>query len=285
MTDRPSRHGRARITGVPASSAVLDHDERHRWAQHFGVADAQIDHDFVISHLLVAVSEHADKVVFYGGTALSRTILPDLRLSEDVDLLSVGARRDVAGALDQAVRDYLEPRFGEVTADPWLAGAVRDTQACVFHVGDVDVKIQLIDGRSYTDWPIQESQIEQRYTAVPEVVLRTYTPRAFVGAKTSAWAETTRNAPRDLYDLWALARDGRIDAEAARLFKKYGPTGGYPEPGLLPSNPPTEEQWLAALEHQCIPQVSAAEAFTFVTTAWSDAVGTARAPTWTNRIS
>lgn len=279
MTDQPSRRRHARVAGTSASSAVLDHGERHRWAQHFGVAGAQIDHDFVISHLLVAVSEHADKVVFYGGTALSRTILPDLRLSEDIDLLSVGARRDVAGALDQAVRDYMEPRFGEVTADPWLAGVTRDTQACVFHVGNVDVKIQLIDGRSYTGWPTQESQVEQRYTAVPEVVLRTYTPRAFVGAKTSAWAETTRNAPRDLYDLWALVVDGRIDVEAARLFKKHGPTGGYPEPWLFPSSPPTEDQWLAALEHQCIPQVSAAEAFTLVTTAWADAVAAVRAAT------
>ena len=93
MTDQPPRRSRARVTtAAPAAGAVLDRHERNWWAQHFGVAGAQIDHDFVISHLLVAISSHADKVIFYGGTALSRTVLPDLRLSEDVDLLSIGAR-------------------------------------------------------------------------------------------------------------------------------------------------------------------------------------------------
>ncbi len=57
MTDPPPRRGRARVsTAVPASDALLDRHTRRQWAQRFGVAAAQIDHDFVISHLLVAIS-------------------------------------------------------------------------------------------------------------------------------------------------------------------------------------------------------------------------------------
>ncbi|MDR2930727.1 MAG: nucleotidyl transferase AbiEii/AbiGii toxin family protein [Propionibacteriaceae bacterium] len=230
----------------------------------------------MISHLLAAVSTLVDRIIFYGGTALSRTILPDLRLSEDIDLLSVGSRRDVAGLVDQTIRDYMEPRFGQVTADPWLASARKDTQACLFHVRGVDVQIQLIDGTNYTDWPTQTSNINQRYSGVPPVRMRTYTARSFVGAKTSAWSETTRNAPRDLYDLWALTEKHWIDADAARLFKKHGPTGGYPEPWLLHAKPPSENQWLDALRHQCIPQVSAAKAHETVTAAWATAVASAK---------
>jgi hypothetical protein len=41
----------------------------------------------------------ADDVIFFGGTALSRTFLPTLRLSEDIDLLVHGRRSDVAARI------------------------------------------------------------------------------------------------------------------------------------------------------------------------------------------
>ena len=266
----------ARVTSSSPTGLLLDPEERDQWANMFGVAPDQISHDYLISHILTALSIHKDRFIFYGGTALSRTILPDLRLSEDIDLLSIGPRRDVAPLLDQAIRDYIEPRFGTVTADPWLTQVHLNTQACVFHIGGIDVQIQLIDGTDYTPWLIQDSPIEPRYTSISTIHLRTYTPEAFVGAKTSAWIETTRNAPRDLYDLWALAQHGYITPDAARLFKQYGPTGGYPEPWLLPAIPPTEQQWQDALRHQCIPQVSASQAYDTVTRAWSDALTEAK---------
>lgn len=57
---------------------------------HFGVARDQIELDFVISHVLAVLAGLRDRFIFYGGTALSRTILDGLRLSEDIDMLSVG---------------------------------------------------------------------------------------------------------------------------------------------------------------------------------------------------
>ena len=276
MPDPTTPRRRARITRPPTPGAGLDPTERDQWASRFGVAATQIDHDFAISHLLAALNPLADRFVFYGGTALSRTFLPDLRLSEDIDLLSNGARRDVAPLLDQELRDYMEPRFGELTADPWLADATRDTQACVLRVGRVDVQVQLIDGRDYPNWPTQHSTIEQRYAGIPEATLHTYTAPAFAGAKTSAWIETTRNAPRDLYDLWALACAGHIDVDAARLYRRHGPTGGYPERNLLPAAPPSEREWQDALSHQCIPQVTAADAYETVASTWARAVTAAK---------
>jgi predicted nucleotidyltransferase component of viral defense system len=76
---------------------MLHPDEETEVAAQFGVTLPQVRRDHLISHLLAALSAHAaDQVVFFGGTALSRTFAPDGRLSEDIDLIATGQRRDVA---------------------------------------------------------------------------------------------------------------------------------------------------------------------------------------------
>jgi hypothetical protein len=240
--------------------------------EHFGVARDQIEHDFVVSHVLAALAPHTDRFVFFGGTALSRTILDGLRLSEDIDLLSVGPRGMVATTLDQAIRSGLERGFGEVTASPSLSGARTDTTPSVYRIGEVHVQIQLIDGSDFADWPRQTSEVSQRYTGMANLQLQTLTPAGFVGAKTAAWCDTGRNAPRDLYDLWALATAGLIDPEAATVYRLHGPTRGVPRRWAFPKAPPTESEWRDALAHQCILQVGPEEAYQTVVSAWEAAV-------------
>jgi hypothetical protein len=242
---------------------------------HFGVARDQIEHDFVISHVLNAIARHADRFVFYGGTALSRTILKGLRLSEDIDLLSIGPRHETAAILDQAIRDGLERNFGLIEARPWMSEARRDTDACIFRIRDVQLQVQLIEGTDYSPWPRQRSEVSLRYTGLESVQLTTYTPEGFAGAKTSAWCDTTRNAPRDLYDLWAMAEAGHITSRAAQTYKQFGPTGGYPRRWTFPSAPPSTDEWYDALGHQCIPAVGPNEAFDAVLAAWDTAVAEA----------
>lgn len=76
---------------------MLDPRELQEIAARFGVDESQVRRDHLISHLLAALSaELADSVIFFGGTALARSIVPDGRLSEDVDLIAVGPRRTVA---------------------------------------------------------------------------------------------------------------------------------------------------------------------------------------------
>ena len=49
----------------------------HEIAELFGVGEAQVRRDHVISHALAALSTlGTDDLVFFGGTALSRTHLP-----------------------------------------------------------------------------------------------------------------------------------------------------------------------------------------------------------------
>jgi len=83
---------------------MLDADEEHAVAEQFGVARTMVRRDHLISHLLAALSEHlADQVLFFGGTALSRTFVPDGRRSEDIDLIALGSRRKVAEIMERTL--------------------------------------------------------------------------------------------------------------------------------------------------------------------------------------
>lgn len=282
MSSDAGHSGRARIGRQPTArsaqpQARLDERDAIKQQEHFGVSRAQVEHDFIISRILATIAPLAEHFIFYGGTALSRTFLDGLRLSEDIDLLSIGPRSRVAAALDDAIRSGLERDFGQVHAEPWLAEAKADTTASIYEVGTIRVRIQLIDGRDYATWPTQTSKLSQRYPGLPEIELTTFTPAGFIGAKTEAWCDPSRNAPRDLYDLWALARGGYMDAMAALVYKKHGATGGYPRAWAFPKRPPSDRDWTDALGHQCIPQVGPDEAFDQVSHAWLQAVTEARA--------
>jgi len=242
-----------------------------KWTTHFGVEASQIHHDYAISHALQALSRHAECFVFYGGTALSRTILDGLRLSEDIDLLSVGPRAKAASLLDEALRFSLEQRFGLIEGNPRLVEARKDTQACVYTIGDAGVQLQLISGDTYTPWPRHLSRVSLRYAGMNDVTMMTFTPAGFVGAKTMAWCDSTRNAPRDLYDLWALAEAGHIGSDAAQTFRQFGPTSGYPQKWMFPK-PPTPTAWEDALAHLGRLQVGPEQAYDTVVQAWASAI-------------
>jgi len=73
----------------------LQADDLANVMTRFGVAEQQVRRDHVISHILAALSRHhRTDLIFFGGTALSRTYLLDERLSEDVDLIAIHDRND-----------------------------------------------------------------------------------------------------------------------------------------------------------------------------------------------
>lgn len=85
----------------------------------FGVAEAQVRRDHAISHILAALSRHRrEDLIFFGGTALSRTYLLDKRLSEDIDLIAVDHRDDLAGVLLKDINTALARTHGRMTWSP-----------------------------------------------------------------------------------------------------------------------------------------------------------------------
>jgi predicted nucleotidyltransferase component of viral defense system len=242
--------------GTGARPGVLDERERERVEAQFGVSAEQVARDHVISHALAAIATAGtDDLVFFGGTALSRTHLTRLRLSEDIDLIASGSRGEIGDRIEAALARGLGRAFGTPTFIPRISDTVH-SESSVMEVGGVRIRIQLLSAEGYPAWPTEVVDIEQRYGDAPPARLRVPTAAAFAVAKLAAWSD--RGAPRDLYDLWALADAGKIDREAAEMFGKLGPYTSASKVSF--ARLPTYEEWTAALGHQCVPQVGPEEA-------------------------
>ncbi|QDP97348.1 nucleotidyl transferase AbiEii/AbiGii toxin family protein [Microlunatus elymi] len=237
----------------------------------FGVAYAQVERDPAISHVLAALaaSDAKDDLVFLGGTALARTYLPDLRLSEDIDLITSNRRSSTARMIASAMESRLRRTLGRVTWQPSLIATSGSGAATMIIDDRIPIQIQLLSASGYPRWPTTVESVRQRYRDAPPALLPTLTPVAFAAAKTSAWYG--RAAPRDLYDLWALAETGAIDAEATKLYRRHGPTTGNPADLFSINSAPTDRAWEAALAHQCRIRVGPDEAMRVVRTAWTEA--------------
>lgn len=245
---------------------MILHDELRAVAEAFGVADTQVRRDHLISHILAAIStDLPERVTFFGGTALARTLLPAGRLSEDIDLIATDPRLEAATLLERSVPRRLARTHGTLTWDP-SPTATRGNQAAIVRTDDgLTVRIQLLGAVGYPAWPTQTASIHQRYTDAPPARLRTLTPEAFVTAKTTAWMD--RGAARDLYDLYLLARAGYITPAAGALFARIGPIRTTP-PGWAFRAAPTLTEWRVQLAEQVRLTVGPEEALTTVREAW-----------------
>jgi predicted nucleotidyltransferase component of viral defense system len=251
---------------------MLDPAEAAAVASEFGVAAEQVRRDHLISHLLAALStvpSCTDRLTFIGGTALARTHLPHGRLSEDIDLVATEARQPLASEIERALDRGVRREFGRLRWTPALH-TVRAVEHAVVQTADgLWVRVQLLPGSRYPNWPTEVRAIEQRYTDAPSASLRLLTLPAFVAAKTAAWAD--RRAARDLFDLYQLAAAGAIDDHALDLYVAHGPTGKPPPSWLFNRGIPSEGQWNVELAAQTRLQQTAREAAAKVRSAWTSA--------------
>ncbi|MCL3838741.1 nucleotidyl transferase AbiEii/AbiGii toxin family protein [Aeromicrobium duanguangcaii] len=250
---------------MTGSSDHPDASAEARVGAQFGVGTAQVERDKLISHVLAALSKLPDdQLMFFGGTTLSRTYLPDLRLSEDIDLIALGPRTDIAKDIARVVSRALARPYGEVAWLPELT-STRGSQPAVLQVADLQVQVQLLDGTGYPALPTEVVSLHQRYEGVPAAVMRVPTIAAFAASKLAVWCDGF--AERDLYDLWALVQRGAVATEAVDLFVKHGPTGRVPTPRMF-TTAPTEVAWETALGHQCVIKAGPDEALVVVRDAW-----------------
>ena len=245
----------------------LRRDEAAAVAEQFGVALEQVRRDHLISSILAALQAHADDVIFFGGTALARTYLPIGRLSEDIDLIALTDRRPVAAAISRTIERVLRVPYGRVSWTAALAD-IRDTEPASLVTDEgLMVRVQLLSARGYEPWPTEIHDLVQRYSDIAPIRLRTPTRDSFAAWKTSAWID--RHAPRDLYDLWALAEQDALTASAARLFATH--TGlGRPQDHMFLRAPEVKD-WQEQLSGQTRLTVGPEEALEVVRTAWSAA--------------
>ncbi|GEA89795.1 nucleotidyl transferase AbiEii/AbiGii toxin family protein [Cellulomonas cellasea] len=245
----------------------LDPDELVSVAERFGVADEQVQRDHAISHMLAALARTAaDHVVFFGGTALSRTHLMNLRLSEDIDLIAIGPRTEAARAVTNAFdAGPVRRELGRITWRPDLGVARGSAAAVAITATGHAVKVQLLSGQGYPSWPSELVPIQQRYSDVPAASLRVLTRDAFAASKLSAWID--RRTSRDLYDLWAMVGAGMITTGAADLFCRLGQRTRVPERAVIAVEP--SDDWVTALGGQTRIAIDQGSAADVVANAWS----------------
>lgn len=250
----------------------MNPEERDAVASQFGAAADQVERDHLISHLLAFLSrDFGDRIHFIGGTALARTHLPDGRLSEDIDLIAVGRRGEVARDLDAALPRAVGRSHGRLVVEPGLSAATDTSPVSLRPAVGRPVRLQLLSARERTVWPTERRRLVQRYTDAPSAELLVPTLPAFAASKTATWAD--RLAARDLWDLWALNQIGAINAAAAEMFRRYGPTNKNPGAYLFRAAP-TDAAWHAQLAGQTRLTVSARDALNAVRAAWQQAVDT-----------
>ena len=247
---------------------MLSPDDRDAMVRHFGVDDTQVERDHLISHLLAHLGALVDgEVVFFGGTALSRTHLADGRLSEDIDLYTVGDRARLAAFLTNRWPRAVRAEYPGLRWQPALTD-VRDVEPATITTREgTPVRIQLLAAdATYARWPTECRPINVRYRDVPSVELQVPTRSAFVAMKAAAWRD--RHTARDLFDLAGLARIGAVTPDAVALLREV--TGVPLVSGEL-DRVPSGLRWHEHLAHQTRLEIDADTALREVRDAWGRA--------------
>ena len=220
-----------------------------QWADRLGVTTQQVARDHLLSHLLAALPllDDADETVFVGGTALARTYLDGLRVSEDLDLL-VADEHAYAGRLHEHLPRLLRRPYPDLAVGV-AARAPRGLSLLITAGAVPSVEVQLLrfqPGDEHLD--IERRAVALRYDDLPDTVeWRVPTADSFVALKLSAFLD--RHEPRDLFDLAHLADRGAVTARAAETFTRL--TGTPPQPASLNRLPSvTVRTWHERLGHQ-----------------------------------
>lgn len=220
---------------------MIDDFEIRSLVQRLGVPEAQIRRDHLLSHLIAAVPLE-DRVVFIGGTALNRTHLPDVRLSEDLDIHLVEGKADdlVAQVLEGVRLEY---------PGTFVDSRVRQYDVATYplEVDGLRVRIQVITNRP--EWirlPTQITPVRLRYSDLSvSVDLVVPSVESFGAMKLTAYVD--RFAPRDLFDLRELAARGALNEETLALTRKLlGRSLARQEFESSPS----DAEWDIELSHQ-----------------------------------
>ena len=188
--------------------------------------EAVLERDYCLAWFLVALSRTPlrERLVFKGGTAIKRCYFGDYRFSEDLDFTLA-----TESTFDE-IRRELDPVFAEARrATGALFRFAREDRRAhdnshTFYLGDegplpapaggrelkVDITI-----RERLVFPLDDRPVlrgYEEYADLPgDAEIRVYSLEEITAEKVVALTDRARNEPRDLYDVWHLVGEGRVD--------------------------------------------------------------------------
>lgn len=246
---------------------MLGVGEIRRWVDRFATPELQVRRDHLISHVLHQLPRFGEDVIFFGGTALCRTHLPNWRLSEDLDLL-VDDMPGVARALDEGLARTLRRDFPGLTLRWTHEGPTR---VGIVSADGLDVRVQLVRrDSSYRCYPVERTSVMLRYEGLPDgVELNCPTRDGAAAMKLTAWSE--RAVARDLCDLFGLTQAGALTRKAVEVSAE----AAWPvQPHDFDDRRvPSEAAWSAALGHQMAAPPARLHAISRVRTTVADLLG------------
>jgi len=187
--------------------------------------DAQVEQDLIICRALVELFSHrhvAEQLVFRGGTALHKLLLPAPgRYSEDIDLVQ-RAPGPIGPILD-AIREALDPWLGEPSRKQAMDGATLlyrfESSGLPVQPMRLKIEINTREHGSVHGLVRRRLRVASRWFAGSAEIV-TYRDVEILGTKLRALYQ--RKKGRDLFDLWqALTQLVFDDQAVVDVFHAY----------------------------------------------------------------
>lgn len=189
------------------------------------IPEAVLERDYCLAWFLVGLSKSVlrQRLAFKGGTALKRCYFGDYRFSEDLDF-TLAEESDLESILSGLEAMYDEVRrasgvaFRYARSDPkqhrnshtFTLGYEGPLPAASAREVKVDITIREKLVCQLEERPVLRGYDE--YIDLPEGrTIRVYGLDEIAVEKVVALTDHARNEPRDLYDLWYLTTQKRVD--------------------------------------------------------------------------
>ncbi len=195
---------------------MISKDDLKRLAGEKGLNVSSLSKDYALGWLLFGISKSsvADKLVFKGGTALSKIYFPEnWRLSEDLDFTILDAKTEldsIISALENEVPSIIQKEngMGVVLKDrPHTnIGYLQSRFQYTGPLGKDTIKIEIS-----REEIIGESKIEKvpRVFDYPNFEIRVYSLEDILAEKIRSMIQ--RKRIRDYYDVWRLLKERKFD--------------------------------------------------------------------------
>jgi predicted nucleotidyltransferase component of viral defense system len=210
---------------------ILQKEIREK-AQTWKVPPETVDKDYVLGHFLSLFSEKFnDQLVFKGGTCLRKCYFPDYRFSEDLDFTAlkndfelnqkdlveikkqierfVGIRLDVGKI--KLLKHQNEPKGYQVKIKYWGANhSINDTPPSP-NRWMTNIKLEISTDEKIVTKAVGKKIIHRYSDKLQFAMVKAYSLDEVIAEKLRALKQRAYTAPRDIYDLFMLTNDFKLN--------------------------------------------------------------------------